>query len=64
MRIAIQKEIARSEERITTISCTGLQRPAANRGVKSLKLFGEDGTTVQRWVHRFEEGGLDALCEG
>jgi len=27
-------------------------------------LFGEDGTTVQRWVRRFEDGGLDALREG
>jgi transposase len=28
------------------------------------ELFGENGTTVQRWVQRFEEGGLDALREG
>ena len=27
-------------------------------------LFGEDGTTVQRWIHRFEQGGLNALHEG
>ncbi|EQD76729.1 transposase, partial [mine drainage metagenome] len=26
--------------------------------------FGEEGTTVPRWIHRFEAGGLDALREG
>jgi transposase len=28
------------------------------------ELFGENGTTVQRWVQRFEEGGLESLREG
>ena|SRR6516165_4937158 len=28
------------------------------------ELFGENGTTVQRWVRRFEHGGLEALREG
>ncbi len=28
------------------------------------ELFGENGTTVQRWVSRFEQGGLDTLREG
>lgn len=27
-------------------------------------LLGEDSTTVQRWVRRFERGGLEALREG
>jgi transposase len=28
------------------------------------RLFGEDATSVQRWVRRFEQSGLDGLREG
>lgn len=64
MRIAIQQEIGRSEEARYDHRLHGLLLLAAGRSCREVaKLFGEDETTVQRWVHRFEEGGLQALRE-
>src|SRR5260370_6274010 len=65
MRIAIQQEIGRSEESRYDHRLHGLLLVTAGQSCREVAdLFGEDGTTVQRWVRRFEQGGLDALREG
>lgn len=65
MRIAIQQEIARSEESRYDHRLHGLLLVTGGQSCRQVaELFGEDGTTVQRWVRRFEHGGLDALREG
>jgi transposase len=64
MRIAIQQEIGRSEESRYDHRLHGLLLLAAGHSCAEVaELFGEDETTVQRWVHRVEEGGLQALRE-
>lgn len=64
MRIAIQQEIGRSEESRYDHRLHGLLLLAAGHSCQDVAaLFGEDDTTVQRWVHRFEQGGLRALRE-
>ena len=64
IRIAIQQEIGRSEESRYDHRLHGLLLLAAGHSCQDVAaLFGEDDTTVQRWVHRFEEGGLQALRE-
>ena len=64
-RIAIQQEIARSEESRYDHRLHGLLLLAAGHSCRQVAgLFGEDDTTVQRWVRRFEQGGLWALREG
>lgn len=65
MRIAIQQEIARSEESRYDHRLHGLLLVSGGQSCRQVaELFGEDGTTVQRWVRRFEKGDLDALREG
>ena len=65
MRIAIQQEIGRSEESRYDHRLHGLLLVTAGQSCRQVaELFGEDGTTVQRWVRRFEHGGLEALREG
>src|ERR1700733_15673392 len=65
MRIAIQQEIGRSEDSRYDHRLHGLLLITAGQSSRQVaELLGEDGTTVQRWVQRFEEGGLDALREG
>ena len=65
MRIAIQQEIGRSEESRYDHRLHGLLLVTAGHSCREVaELFGENGTTVQRWVNRFEQGGLDALREG
>jgi transposase len=64
IRIAIQHEIGRSEESRYDHRLHGLLLLAAGHSCQDVAaLFGEDDTTVQRWVHRFEQGGLTALRE-
>lgn len=64
MRIAIQQEIGRSEESRYDHRLHGLLLLAAGHSCRQVAdLFGQDETTVQRWVHRFEQGGLPALRE-
>jgi transposase len=64
MRIAIQQEIGRSEDARYYHRLHGLLLLAAGHSCGEVaELFGEDDTTVQRWVHRFEQGGLPALRE-
>jgi transposase len=65
LRIAIQQEIGRSEESRYDHRLHGLLLLAAGHSCRQVaELFGEDDTTVQRWVHRFARGGLTALREG
>ena len=65
MRIAIQQEIARNEESRYDHRLHGLLLVTAGQSCRQVaELFGENGTTVQRWVQRFEEGGLEGLREG
>ena len=64
MRIAIQQELGRSEEARYDHRLHGLLLLAAGQSCKQVaELFGEDDTTVLRWLHRFEQGGLSALHE-
>jgi transposase len=65
MRLALQQEIARSEESRYDHRLHGLLLVTAGQSCRQVaELFGENGTTVQRWVRRFEQGGLEALREG
>jgi transposase len=62
IRIAIQHEIERSEESRYDHRLHGLLLLAAGHSCRQVAgFFGEDDTTVQRWVRRFERGGLCAL---
>lgn len=64
IRIAIQQEIERSEESRYHHRLHGLLLLAAGHSCRQVAgFFGEDDTTVQRWVRRFEQGGLRALRE-
>jgi len=64
IRIAIQQEIERSEETRYQHRLHGLLLLAAGHSCRQVAgFFGEDDTTVQRWVRRFERGGLRALRE-
>ena len=55
MRIAIQQEIGRNEESRYDHRLHGLLLVTAGQSCREVaQLFGEDGTTVQRWVQRFE----------
>ena len=64
-RIAIQHEIGRTEESRYEHRLHGLLLLAAGHSCRQVaELFGEDDTTVQRWVKRFMQGGLTALREG
>ena len=64
MRITLQQEMGRSEESRYDHRLHGLLLLAAGHSCREVaELFGEDETTVQRWVHRFEEGGLQGLRE-
>lgn len=64
-RIAIQHEIGRTEESRYGHRLHGLLLLAAGHSCRQVAaLFGEDDTTVQRWVKRFMQGGVTALREG
>lgn len=64
MRITLQQEIGRSEESRYDHRLHGLLLLAAGHSCREVaELFGEDETTVQRWMHRFEESGLQGLRE-
>lgn len=65
MRLAIQQEIARTEESRYDHRLHGLLLVSAGQSCRDVaRLFGDDATTVQRWVGRFEKGGLESLREG
>jgi transposase len=62
MRIAIQQEIERSEESRYDHRLQGLLLVMAGQSCREVAArFGENGTTVQRWVNSFEEGGPAVL---
>lgn len=65
MRIAIQQEIVRSGESRYGHRLHGLLLVAGGQSCQQVaETFGENPRTVQRWVKRFEEYGLDGLREG
>jgi transposase len=65
IRTAIRLEIARSEESRYDHRLHGLLLLTAGISCRKVaELLAEDITTVQRWVHRLEHGGLEALREG
>lgn len=65
MQVAIQQEISRSEESRYDHRLHGLLLVTTGQSCREIaRLFGEDASTVQRWVRRFEERGLEGLREG
>jgi transposase len=65
MRIAIQQEIARSDESRYDHRLHGLLLVTGGQSCQQVaELFGEDRRTVQRWVKRFESHGLEGVREG
>lgn len=62
MRMAIQQEIARSDESRYDHRLHGLLLITSGHSCQQVaELFGEDRRTVQRWVTRFETHGLTSL---
>jgi len=65
MRIAIQQEIARSDESRYDHRLHGLLLITGGQSCQQVaELFGGDRRTVQRWVKRFETRGLEGMREG
>jgi transposase len=65
LRMAIQEEIERSEDSRYHHRLHGLLLLAAGHSCRQVAgVFGEDDTTVQRWVRRFEARGLGGLRDG
>ena len=65
MRIAIQQEIARSEESRYGHRLHGVLLVASGAScIEVGRKFGENARTVQRWVTRFEQRGFAGLREG
>lgn len=65
MQLAIRQEIERSEESRYDHRLHGLLLVSSGRSCTEVgQLFGENATTVQRWVRRFEQGGFSGLREG
>ncbi len=65
MRLAIQQEINRNDESRYDHRLHGLLLVAAGQSCRQVGLlFGENPTTVQRWVSRFDHSGLEGLREG
>ena len=65
MRMAIQQEIARSDESRYDHRLHGLLLDTGGHSCQQVaELFGEDRRTVQRWVTRFETHGLTGLRDG
>lgn len=62
MRVAIQHELGRTGESRYHHRLHGLLLLAAGHSCRQVaELFGEDDTTIQRWIHRYARGGLEAL---
>src|SRR5256885_15967550 len=65
MKIAIQQEIGRSEGSRYDHRLHGVLLVANGQSCHGVaELFGEDPTTVQRWVRRFEQRGFEGLHDG
>ena len=65
MRLAIQQELARSDESRYNHRLHGLLLVTGGHSCQQVAdVFGEDRRTVQRWVTRFETQGLTGLRDG
>lgn len=65
MQVAIRQEIDRSDESRYDHRLHGVLLVASGRSCTEVsQLFGEDATTVQRWVRRFEHRGFAGLRDG
>lgn len=65
MRLAIQQEMARSDESRYDHRLHGVLLVASGHSCQQVAdLFGENRRTVQRWVTRFETHGLTGLRDG
>jgi len=65
MRVAIQQEIARSDESRYDHRLHGVLLVTGGHSCQQVAtLFGEDRRTVQHWVTRFETHGLTGLRDG
>jgi transposase len=65
MRMAIQQEIARSDESRYDHRLHGLLLVTGGHNCQQVaELFGEDRRTVPRWVKRFDTHGLTGMREG
>lgn len=65
MQVAIRQEIHRCEESRYDHRLHGVLLVASGRSCTDVsRLFGDDATTVQRWVRRFEQGGFAGLRDG
>ena len=65
MRMAIQQEIARSDESRYDHRLHGLLLVTGGHSCQQVaELFGEDRRTVQRWVTRVDTHGLTGLRDG
>ena len=65
MRIAIQQEIARSDEARYDHRLHGVLLVAGGEScIEVGRKFGEDARTIQRWVKRFEQRGFAGLRDG
>ena len=65
MRIAIQQEIGRSEDSRYDHRLHGLLLITAGQSSRQVaELFGENGTTVQRWVQRLRKAAWMRYARG
>lgn len=65
MRIALQQEISRSDESRYDHRLHGVLLVGQGHSCYDVAdWFGEHPTTIERWVHRFEERGFTGLREG
>jgi transposase len=65
MKIALQQEIARSDESRYDHRLHGLLLITSGQSCQQVAdLFGEDRRTVQRWVKRLEHSGFAGLHDG
>jgi transposase len=65
MQIAVQQEISRSEESRYDHRLHGILLISHGLSCYDVAyLLGQDPRTIERWVQRFENRGLDALREG
>jgi transposase len=65
MQVAIQEEIARSEESRYDHRLHGVLLLSHGLSCHQVaEYLGQDAVTVQRWVHRFNERGFAGLAEG
>ena len=65
MKFAIRQQIGCSEESRYNHRLHGLLLVANGQSCRGVaELLGEDARAIQRWVHRFEQCGLQALRDG